>query len=81
MERVLNAWGRIISPNILKYGYLTSVIKIIKSASCMVPRNLHLFGPINKNIHGKRLATEADVQEAVTSWLQAFDSDVFYTGI
>jgi hypothetical protein len=43
--------------------------------------NSHLFGPINKHIYGKRFATDADVKEAVTSWLQAFDPDFFYVGI
>jgi hypothetical protein len=40
-----------------------------------------LFRPRKKREAGKGFATEADVQQAVTSWLQTLDKDFFYAGI
>jgi hypothetical protein len=39
--------------------------------------DLHIFGPLKKHLADKRFATGADVKQAVTSWLQAFDIDLF----
>jgi hypothetical protein len=41
---------------------------------------LHLFGPLKKHLDDKWFATNADVKQAVTSWLQALDIDFFYSG-
>jgi hypothetical protein len=33
-----------------------------------------LFEPLKKNLAGKRFATDAQVKQAVTSWLQILDN-------
>jgi len=38
------------------------------------------YGPINKHLAGKQFATDTDVKQAVTSWLQALDNDLHFTG-
>jgi len=43
--------------------------------------DLHLFGSQGKHLAGKLFATDADVKQAVASWLQTLDTSVFYTGI
>jgi hypothetical protein len=37
----------------------------------------HLFGPLRSTWLDKRLAANADVQQAVTSWLQTLATDFF----
>jgi hypothetical protein len=41
----------------------------------------HLFGSLKKHLGERRFTTEGEVQQAVTSWLQALDTDFFYAGI
>jgi hypothetical protein len=41
----------------------------------------YLPGALNKHSAGKRFATDADVKQAVTSMLQTFYINFFYTGI
>jgi hypothetical protein len=43
----------------------------------LAPSGLHLFGPFKKYVAGRRFATDADMTEAVTSWLQTLDTDFF----
>jgi hypothetical protein len=40
--------------------------------------DFHLSGPPKNHRTGKRLAKDAEVKEAVTSWLQTPDTDFFY---
>ena len=35
----------------------------------MLSSDFNLFGPLKKHLAGKRFATDADVKQAVTSWL------------
>jgi hypothetical protein len=37
------------------------------------------YGPINKHLAGKQFATDTDVKQAVTSWLQTLDNDLHCT--
>jgi len=37
----------------------------------------HQLGLLKKQLIGKRCATDADVKQAVTSWLQTLDTDFF----
>ena len=46
-----------------------------------MPSDSRLFGPHNKKLAGKRFVTDADVKQAVTSWLQTLDTDMFYAGV
>jgi len=39
------------------------------------------LGPRKKLVEGKQFATDADVKQAVTSWLQTPDTHFFYAGI
>jgi hypothetical protein len=47
----------------------------------MEPRNFNLFGPCKKLIEGKQFLTDADVKQAVTSWLQTPDTHFFNAAI
>ena len=47
----------------------------------MLPSDFNLFGPLKKHLAGKRFATDADVKQAVTSWLSILNTYFFYTGI
>jgi histone-lysine N-methyltransferase SETMAR len=47
----------------------------------LAPSDFHLFGPLKKHLGGRRLATDGEVQQALMSWLQALDTDLFYAGI
>jgi hypothetical protein len=38
--------------------------------------NFHLLGPLKKHLASMRFATDADVKQAVTSWLQTTDTDL-----
>jgi hypothetical protein len=40
--------------------------------------DLHLVGPLQKQLDGKQFATDADVKQAVASWLQTLHTDFFY---
>jgi hypothetical protein len=46
-----------------------------------VSSDLYLFGSQGKHLAGKLFATDADMKQAVTSWLQILDARFFYTGI
>jgi hypothetical protein len=37
--------------------------------------DFHLFGQLKKRLADERLATDADVKQAVTSWLQTLDTN------
>ena len=37
--------------------------------------DIHIFGPLKKRLADKRFATDADVKQAVTSWLHTLDSN------
>jgi len=39
--------------------------------------DLYCFGPLKKYTAGKGFATDTDVQQAVTSWLQTLVTDLF----
>jgi hypothetical protein len=41
----------------------------------------NVFGPVKKHPADKRLWADADVRQAVTSWLQVLDTHFVYTGI
>jgi histone-lysine N-methyltransferase SETMAR len=41
----------------------------------------HVFGPMKKAHKGQRFATDADVQEAITSWLHRQPQDFYSRGI
>jgi hypothetical protein len=45
----------------------------------LAPSDFHLFGLLKKHLGGRRFTTD-EVQQAVTSWLQALDTDFFYAG-
>jgi hypothetical protein len=47
----------------------------------VVSSDFHLFGFFEKHLAGKRFATDADVKQAVTSWLQTLDTSLFFNGI
>jgi transposase len=47
----------------------------------LAPSDFHLFGPLKKHLGGRRFTTDSEVQQAVMSWLQDFDTYFFYAGI
>jgi hypothetical protein len=47
----------------------------------LAPSDFHLFEPLKKHLCGRRFATDGEVQQSVTSWLQALDINFFYAGI
>jgi len=40
-----------------------------------------MLGSLKKHLAGKRFVTEADVKQAVTSWLQAVENTFFCAGL
>jgi hypothetical protein len=46
----------------------------------LTPNDFYLFGPLTKYLAGKVFATDADMKQAVTSWLQKLDKDFFMLG-
>jgi hypothetical protein len=44
----------------------------------LVPSDFHLFGPFKKPFSGKTFPADANVKQAVTSWLQTVDTDTHY---
>jgi len=44
----------------------------------LVPSDFHLFGPFKKPFSGKTFAADANMKQAVTSWLQTVDTDMHY---
>jgi len=47
----------------------------------MLPSTFHFFGPLNKHMGGKQFAKDGNMKQVVTSWLQAFDTNIFYAMI
>ena len=43
----------------------------------VLSNDIHLFGPFYKRLADKRFATDADVKQAVTSWLHTLDTNFF----
>jgi hypothetical protein len=41
---------------------------------------IYIFEPFQQHLTSKRFTRVADMEEEVTSWLQAFDTDTFYAG-
>jgi len=46
----------------------------------LAPRAFHYFGPLKTKLVGKRFATDTEVKQAVTSWLQTIGTDLWYVG-
>jgi hypothetical protein len=47
----------------------------------LAPIDFHFFVLQKKHLAGKWSATDSDVKQAVTSWLQTRDTDSFYARI
>jgi hypothetical protein len=45
----------------------------------ITPSDVHLFRPLKEHLDGKQFVTDGDVQQAVVSWLMAFDPYFFHT--
>jgi hypothetical protein len=45
----------------------------------IAPSDFKLLILLTKPLTGKKIATDADVKQAVTSWLQIYDNDFIYT--
>jgi hypothetical protein len=50
-------------------------------SSDLTPSYFHLTGPLKKHPTGNWYATDADVKQAVTSWIQTSDTNLFHAGI
>jgi hypothetical protein len=44
-------------------------------------RDFSLSGPVKKHLAGKQFATDTDMKQAVTSWLQTLDTNFFHIRI
>ena len=58
-----------------RYGW-----EVLDRPSCspdFATSDYHLFGLLTKHLIGKQCATDADVKQAVASWLQTLDTDFF----
>jgi hypothetical protein len=51
------------------------------SSPDVTPRDFHLLVRFKKHLADRRFATDADVKQAGTSWLQTLDVSFFYAGI
>jgi hypothetical protein len=47
----------------------------------MVPRNVNLFGSPKKSLAGKQFATDTDIKQAITFWLQTLDTNFVHAEI
>jgi hypothetical protein len=55
--------------------------EVMDCLPCSPGLHFHLVGPLRKYPTNKRLATDADVKQAVVSWLQTRDTNLFCAGI
>lgn len=46
----------------------------------LAPSDYHLFGPLKKHLEGQHFRTDAEVQQAVLTWLHNPDADFFDAG-
>ena len=46
----------------------------------LAPSAFHYFGPLTTEMAGKRFATDTEVKQVVTSWLQTLGTDLWYVG-
>lgn len=46
----------------------------------LAPSDFHLFGPLKKHLGGLHFRTDAEVQQAVLTWLHNLDADFFHAG-
>jgi hypothetical protein len=58
-----------------------TTINIPKSGCQNTPTNCHIFGPHKKHLADKWFASDANVKQAVSSFLQTLDMNFFYAGI
>jgi hypothetical protein len=56
-------------------------LQVMDPTLYMTTRDLYLFWNFKKHLPRKQFATDADVKQAVTSWLQKRDTDICYAGI
>ena len=63
-------------------GYGTTVGRFQTTSLVLIlpPENFRLLILLTKPQIGKQFTRDADVKQAVTSWLQTFDNDFFYKG-
>ena len=55
--------------------------EVLENLPCNRAQTLHLFVQSKKHLAGRRFAEDADVKQAVTSWLHALDTHFFYVMI
>ena len=58
-------------------GYGPPTLQLV----CLPLSNFQLFSPLKEYLAGKRYATNPNVKQAVTSWLQTLDTVFFYARI
>ena len=66
--------------------YLTGpkIQKLLAHPFCshnVAPSDMDPFGSLTKNLAGKRFVTDANVKQAVTSWLQKLNTSSFHARI
>lgn len=47
----------------------------------VMPSDFHFFGLLKKCLASKQFATDTSMQQAVSSWLQTLDTNIFYARI
>lgn len=62
------------------YGTMVGRLQTTPVRPNIAPSDFKLLIFLTKPLIDKQFATDADVKQAVTSWVQAFDTDFFYTG-
>lgn len=62
------------------YGTVVGRLQTTPLSPEIAPSNFRLLILVTKPLTGKQFATEADVKQVVTSWLQIYDTHFFYTG-
>ena len=70
-----------VTPNGLGNGHGETAGKLLSTppdSPDISAGDSYLFRPLNKHLAKKPLAQDADVQQAVTSWLHTLDTDFFY---
>jgi hypothetical protein len=55
------------------------VLDCLSYGPSLVPSDFYLFGLFKKPFSGKTFATDANMKQAVTSWLRKLDTDLHYT--
>jgi hypothetical protein len=82
VQRERITWHKIRAAETVVHYLLATVPQLITSpAESMGPCDFHLFRLLKKHQASKKFATDTNIKQAITSWLQTPETDFFYARI